>query len=601
MKAFLALTAVTGAAVTSTSRALAYLGDAGEVAFHESADGWVAWAGPEPEDEIDLPAQGFTVRLTRSVRGRGGDVPAKALADMLRDGEAVDGAALGAILPPFAAAHRGGPGRPVVLCGDWLGMRQLFYWQGSGVAAVSTSALALAALSGASLDPAAASMQSLLGHQVGKHTLFREVTKLTHGSYAVLRSGSVSVRRYTDAAVLAAEPMPLSTVVDEMAGILSDIHSAYLDDHPGTVLQLTGGQDSRVLLCAIPPAKRAGVKALTLGVQGAPDVTIAARLSAMCGLDHHVHRLDQQPPVDPAEAHRMALRAAAALDGMASPMALAPLMLAESSLPQGHRLSGAGGETARGFYYPGQPSHAETSPALVSRLAQWRLFLNEAVAAEALDADFAAEASRHAIDQLKEEFSGYSRQWLPATDEFYLFHRVQRWAGAHGTPAAVQRHFVNPMLDRRFLELALATDPEERRNSRLMGRLMSRLDPRLASVALDSGLVPAKLGKPGVATSVAVARVTARKAAGKIRQRLAGKRKPQLGAGELARLVVAHWRAEPGTVEPLRRNGMINPAWLDELLDGRREAPATTLAFLVNLLVASEAGGKGKAMTEVAG
>jgi asparagine synthase (glutamine-hydrolysing) len=373
-----------------------------------------------------------------------------------------------------------------------------------------------------------------------------------------------------------------------MATILRDFHASYIADYPGTVLQLTGGQDSRLLLCAIPPDARSGLNALTLGVQGAADVTIAARLSALCGLDHHIHRLDEQPAITAAAAHRMALDASIALDCMASPLALAPLVLAESALDQGHRLSGAGGETARGFYYPGQPHHATTAPSLVSRLAEWRLFINEAVDSEALNADFTNNAKTYAIEQLNEQFGGYSREWLRATDEFYLFNRVQRWAGAHGTPAATRRFFINPMLDRRFIELALAATPEDKRNAQLMGLLMSRLDPRLASIPLDSGLVPARLGRPGLATTMAVARVTARKAAGKIQQRLGRVSKAQLGAEEMAGLVVAHWRAEPGTVDPLRRNGLVNPSWLDELLDGRRNTRAATVAFLVNLLVASQ-------------
>jgi asparagine synthase (glutamine-hydrolysing) len=594
VRAFLAVSLDPGRTLPPAPQALSYLDTVGGVVVHEAADGWLAWTGPEQDDAVDNPAQGFTARLTRSVRGRTGDVTAKALATMLGDGSTIDGEGLAGILPPFAAAHRAGPGRPVVLCGDWLGMRQLYWSQGAGVAAVSTSALALAALTGAQLNPATVGMQSLLGHQVGTNTLFSGVTKLAPGSVAVLHDGEVHVRRYLGQTIQES-PIPLSDVVDEMAGILREIHSNYVADHPRAVLQLTGGQDSRVLLCAIPAQARQGLPAMTLGVQGSADVRIAARLSALCGLDHHVHWLDEQPPVAAADAHRIALHAAIALDGMASPLALAPLVLAESALDQGHRFSGAGGETARGFYYPGQPHRGTTAPALVTRLAQWRLFINEAVDSDALDADFANGAKAHAMEQLQAEFAEYSRDWLRATDEFYLFNRVQRWAGAHGTPAAVQRFFVNPMLDRRFIELALATTPDEKRNSHLMGALVSRLDPKLASVPLDSGLVPAKLGRPGLATTMAVARVTARKAAGKIQQRLSRGRKAQLGAQELAALVVAHWRAEPGTVDPLRRSGLVNPAWLDELLDARRETRAATVAFLVNLLVASEV----KTTTEV--
>jgi asparagine synthase (glutamine-hydrolysing) len=143
------------------------------------------------------------------------------------------------------------------------------------------------------------------------------------------------------------------------------------------------------------------------------------------------------------------------------------------------------------------------------------------------------------------------------------------------------------MLDRRFLELALAVRSEEKRDGRLLGRLMTRLDPGLARLPLDSGLVPARLGRRGPATTAMVARHTAGKVVAKVRQRLAGARRPQLGAAEFARLVRDHWRAEPGTVDPLRRTGVVRAEWLDEVLDGRRDPQPTTVAMLINLLAAA--------------
>jgi asparagine synthase (glutamine-hydrolysing) len=275
---------------------------------------------------------------------------------------------------------------------------------------------------------------------------------------------------------------------------------------------------------------------------------------------------------------------------MASPLALAPLLLAESRLEQGHRLSGIGGETARGFFYPGQPGNTPTSTRLVQRLAQWRLFANEAVATEAL-AGAPAEVQREDVHtRLEKVFGELSTDWLRATDEFYLFQRTQRWAGAHGSPASISRHFVNPLLDRRVMELALAARPDDKRDSRLSGRLMHRLDAGLASVPLDSGLVPARLGNPGAGAALSLATVKARKAVAKVRQRLSGSGRSQLGAAEMAGLVLAHWRAEPGCapVTALRSGGLVDRGWFDELLDGRREADSATVAFLINLAVAAE-------------
>jgi len=300
-----------------------------------------------------------------------------------------------------------------------------------------------------------------------------------------------------------------------------------------------------------------------------------------------VLRLDQQPPVDPATAHALALDAARQLDGMASPLALAPLLLAESHLEQGHRLSGLGGETCRGFWYFGQPRHATTSRKLVEQLAGWRLYANERVVTEALDPGFAAAAQTDALELIWAGFEDTSSDWLLATDQFYLYQRMQRWAGAHGSVAATNRHFINPMFDRRFVQIAHAVSPDDKRGGRLTGQLIQRLDPALAAVPLDSGLVPARLGEGGLGPRAAAARVTAGRLARKIRQRIRRGSKAQLGAGEMAALVLAHWRAEPDAVAALRGNGIVRESWLDETLAGTEAVPAATVAFLTNLLVAT--------------
>jgi Asparagine synthase len=589
MMAFLAVSVAPGVTCGLHPRAIALL-HADSVATATSAgDGWLAYTPADAEDVFSDPTRGFTVRLTRSTRARSADLDAPALAAMLGDGSTLDSAGLAGLLPPFAAAHWAGPGRPVVLAGDWLGLRQLYWWQGDGVAAVSTSAQALAALTGAGLNPPALAVQALMGWQAGLATLFHGVIKLDAGCVAVLQGGQVRVQRYVEPRLAIEANLAVPVVVERMAQILRDINSSYVDDHPETMLQLSGGQDSRLLLCAVPPRQREGLRAFTLDLTGGVESTVARRLAEMCALDHRVHLLDAMPPVDPGTAHRVALAAAHGLDCMASPLALAPLGLVEATIEQGHRFAGTGGETARGFYYAGQPRHAETSRRLVDRLANWRLFANEAVATEALEPDFAAAARDRAVTVIDECFASFSADWLRATDEFYLFQRTQRWAGAHGTVAAVNRHYVNPLLDREFLRLALTPAPRDKRDSRLTGLLMSRLDPALAAVPLDTGLVPARMGRGGPARTAAIARYTATKTARKVRQRLRGTRRDQLGAAGFAELVITHWRSAPDAVAPLRRTGIVATSWLDELLDGRRCASASTVAFLVNLLVAADA------------
>lgn len=550
--------------------------------------GYLTIAAPEPADLLPDAAGGFTVRLVRAVRGPTADVGTGRLAAMLSDASAVDAAALSELLPPFAAAHRAHAEAPLVVAGDWLGHRHLFWWQGDGVAAVSTSALAIGVIAESRVDPAALGIQSLLGWQVGPGTLLTGVSKLPPGSVAVLRAGRVEIIRYARALSHVPAPEAPEQIVSEMAGRLREILHSYVTDHPDAVLQLSGGQDSRLILCAIPPHLRSGMAALTLDVTGGVEEPVARRLSHACGLSHQTHWLDHRPPADRERGYHAALGAVPDLNAMASPLALGALALIEADLGQGRRLSGTGGETARGFYYPGQPRTATTSPRLVERLADWRLTTNEAVQQDALDPGFAAAARAATMTALAECFAQYSSDWNRATDEFYLWQRVQRWAGAHDTAAATSRELVNPLLDRRFIALALASHPALRRGSRLTSRVIHRLDPGLAAVPLDSGLVPAQVAHGGVRARAVAARVTGQKAAAKISQHLRRQRRPQPGAAVLASHVVESWRRSPEALDPVRGSGVLRERWLDELVGGRRSAEPTTVAFLLNLLAATE-------------
>jgi asparagine synthase (glutamine-hydrolysing) len=568
-------------------QALACLCEDGAVikSIGETDGSWIAFAGTASDRVVDAGTGAFTVRIGQSARTREKDVATAELPAMI-----AAGAPLADIVPPFAAVHRAGPTAPLTVAGDWLGFHQLYWWRGDGAIAVSTSARALAVLAGGGFDAAGVGAHAMIGWHVGDATLFSGVRVLPPATIATLDGGSISMRRYAEQPARPDRPPALDDAVEEMAEILRAWQTTYLNDHPDAVLQLTGGHDSRILLAAIPPAQRNGLRALTLDDPDSPDAAIAARIATPYGMRHVVHDLAAQAWPTPAEAHSLALTAARALECAASPLALFPLLLAEAQLDQGHRLSGLGGEVARGFYYAGQPVSATTSPQLIERLADWRLFANEAVEAPALHPDFLARARSITLDRLQGMFA--PGDWLRATDEFYLFHRMHRWAGSHGTVAAVRRHYINPMFDRRFVELALAVAPGDKRDSLLLGRLMRRLDPELARIPLDSGITPARLATRSMATRLATNTLVLRKMARKTRQRLARARSPQLGAAESGALVLEHWRAEPKACQALydvAADGqpVLRPEWLDGLLAGTHHAQPTTVAFLVDVLAAA--------------
>ena len=147
---------------------------------------------------------------------------------------------LAELLPPFAAASLDGAGRLTVAT-DALGFRQLYVTSGFGWAAVSTSALVLGRYAGRSIDREAVALQSRLGWQMGRSTLFSRVTQLEAGHVASVGRGVLTTRPYVD---LATTPsVTLDDAVVRAAELLRTTMAGIVEDSDGLVaLQLTGGR-----------------------------------------------------------------------------------------------------------------------------------------------------------------------------------------------------------------------------------------------------------------------------------------------------------------------------------------------------------------------
>lgn len=527
------------------------------------------WGGLEP-------AVDGTLLLSRGPRRHESDLHVAEVADLLAHRDVT---ALSEVLPPFAA-FRCLPGGKAVAVTDALGFRHLYHAQWAERAAVSTSARLLALLAERPIDRDAVALQSLLGWQVGTSTLFQGVVKLGAGTLAELGVGRLQL-------VEAPRPDPahlgLDDAVDRAVTVLRANLGAYVTDHPDATLQLTGGQDSRILLSAVPPDLRRGLRAMTLRVPGSPDADIAADIAERCGLRHHVEQIEDLGAVSPEDALAACLAASRRLDGMADPVALASLAMAESRFDQGHRIAGLGGEVARGFYYLGNPRDATVTRAKVARLTAWRMFANEAIDPAALVADLRRDAREKAIDRIYALMAGTGREWLAATDEFYLDQRMQRWAGVTDTAVCLDRSVVNPMLDDRFIAVARAMSPDSKRGSRFLGRLQMALDPGLGRMPLDGRPPPAAYADPSLLNRALAAQTLARKAVVKARQRVGGRTRPPAGGAVLAAKVVEQWRNEPESLRAALTHGVLDEAWVERVVSGEVDPAPSTVAFVVNV------------------
>ncbi len=282
----------------------------------------------------------------------------------------------------------------------------------------------------------------------------------------------------------------------EAAALLRTSLNALLDDYPDAVLQLTGGMDSRLLLSAIPERRRRGLRAMTLEVPGTGDVARARAIAARYGIDHQVHGLTDVGTITSAQAWELCRADAIRLDAMADPVALAAQRIAERDFDQGVRISGLGGEIARGFYYVGRIEDRAYTRKDAEQLASWRMFVNEAVEPGLLTDEFSAWARDIANRQVYDALAAGGDEWFRAADELYVGHRMQRWAGATDIAVSDQRVVVNPMLDPDFLDIAARLRPRDKAHSRFLGALQMELDPELGAMPLDGRPAPSAYANP---------------------------------------------------------------------------------------------------------
>jgi asparagine synthase (glutamine-hydrolysing) len=174
--------------------------------------------------------------------------------------------------------------------------------------------------------------------------------------------------------------------------------------------------------------------------------------------------------------------------------------------------------------------------------------------------------------------------WLTATDEFYLWQRMQRWAGITETAVCFDREVVNPMLDGRFVEIARSLPPRMKRNSLFLSRLLVALDQELAEIPLDGRPAPVTFANPSFLSSVRGTSATLRKIGRKARQRLYRTHRPPAGGEILAAKVIQHWRQKPDSFDCLEGLGIFRSDWLKKVLTGSVEPEPATVAMLVNLL-----------------
>ncbi|MEV6105355.1 hypothetical protein AB0M28_11660 [Streptomyces sp. NPDC051940] len=522
----------------------------------------VARGRPGPDAVGTRLGPGDTVAVVRVPHDHAYAEPS---ADDLR-GRILSGKGLAELAAPYAAvaAEEGA----VTVAADALGLRQTYGVQGDGWAAVGTSARALARLAGAPLDHSALGGYRLCGHFLQADTAFTGVRRLRAGHRWRLADG-----RLTELAGPAGETATVAVhsvddAVRDVAALLRGSLERLLDEHPDAVLELSGGLGSRLILAAVPPARRAGLRVLTLRGAGTGDAEVAGRLVARYRMRHQVIDTARLGRLVPSDVHRLVNGASLRYEQIHDLVRLALLDWVERQTDSGPRVGAWGGELLRGPGYARQPAAPRVTAELVERFAESRLFTRDALDGAALDPRLVAESRRETVRRLQDVFAGFGGDWLRATDAYHAQVRLPPVTGSTLTAASLDHRVLAPLLDPRLLAVADALPPSAKRGSRFIARVLTSLDPELAAAPLDSGTRPRTLTHP-------------------LAKLLTTRRRAQPGAHgaapTLTAALLAHWRATPGLLDPLFATDLVSARWLQDALDARTDPRQATVAYLALL------------------
>jgi asparagine synthase (glutamine-hydrolysing) len=402
----------------------------------------------------------------------------------------------------FVLAAGDGTGSELALATDRTGTLHAYRAKVDGCTVISTSALALARLAGADLAPLAVREFLAAGSVFEQRSLFAGVDKLPPASRLVWREGRLVERErwwrlrplLHGSTEAEARPGDVESLAESLVGVLDRV----LDNWPGSVLDLTGGFDSRGVLAAALVTGRP-FRTVVAGADDDPDVRAAAGIAEAFDLDHHRLR----PGSEYGRRGLDDLADALALcDGECELLSYADVAQLQATMAgrvarEGMTVNGSSGELCRGYWWDllGRVRHGE-QPLDARRTAAGR-FATDGWADEM--------TAGHHEDRAVDHFTGvveralHGLEDLPGTaqaDVAYLMIRMHRWAGRLVSSTDRLWPCLSPFMFEGPMREALSAPPALRQHSRMARQLIERLHPELAALPMAGGYpaLPIRLG-----------------------------------------------------------------------------------------------------------
>ena len=495
------------------------------------------------------------------------------------------GGGVAQIVAPFGCLVRDRGSEAIIASVDVLGMRHMYHGATSTFSIVSTSATLASRLLGSDIDLDAVAVFSQLGHFLGERSMFVGVRKLARGEVIRLTETDPEVVRTVNDLPRVVRRTGHFRSTEEAAErgteILKRVMSDFAAAFPDAVLELSGGLDSRMVLAALPMQARQHLRTLTIGADSSDDMRVARHLVSTYELNGSFVPFSLVDEWDQAQMRHRIQRAAAARDFSSNPMASAIYDFVSEQVPAAAQLTGAAGEQARGRYYAGQRRRDGFDRDRVEQVVRWQLVLNQAVDTSLLAKDFQKRAAEQLRDQAWQLMEGVDGPWPQATDQIYMFARIQRWAGPAYSHWGLDRTVVAPFFHHDYVEWASRLPVEAKRNAAAFLDVLLALDRHLFEEPLANGLTPRQQRATGMRGRLQHGKRDLRRLLKKVNQRLGNRRHVPAGVSSLSRAMSASLRENPPA--GIANLGFLDQRGLERFLEGDVELDAVSISFLINL------------------
>jgi asparagine synthase (glutamine-hydrolysing) len=351
----------------------------------------------------------------------------------------------------------------------------------------SSSALTLARLIGAALDPEGC--RHLLGNATiyGQHTLFTGVRKVMPGRLLSYEPRGPIEARYWRAEDRVWGNTDAEGGFPRVADALVAAVETALRMYPETIVDLTGGYDSRGVLAAVL-ATHLPARFIVNGPVTSPDVRVARNLGRRFGLS-----LEWNPPSphpDASSLLRAAQEAAYLTDGQYDVLLYEPVMRVHraSSRSAEASMNGSNGEMTKGIWYEIAPAPLETRTALDCREFARRRLMGGSDPSELFAVTFSQPLVLNLADLIEEANQPLDGAALGSLLEHaFIWTRTQSWQGRVASSTQRIWPVVSPYMFREVIEACLATSPAEKRGKALTRNMLTYLNPRVAAEPTDTG------------------------------------------------------------------------------------------------------------------